>query len=164
MPLSSTQNLSTIDCGLVPNFGRYALPSLWERHSRVEFCPTHIPLAPAGLWPSPSYTLAVCTTRSACRSNRQMYFVRERRSTGISHHQFAMLIGETLDERKMSVCDERRSFGVPCVRDVVAEHHRPQIWKQRESSSRRKSPPFRRYVAIAALLQAKRGCLGGLLL
>jgi hypothetical protein len=66
LPLSSTQNLSTIDPGLSPNFGRYALPSLCERHSRVEFCPTHIPLAQAGLWPSSSYALTVYrATRSA---------------------------------------------------------------------------------------------------
>jgi hypothetical protein len=56
-----------------------------------------------------------------------MHFVSERRSTGISHHQFAMLIGENLDERKMGICDEKRSFGVPGVRDVVARASAPDL-------------------------------------
>ena len=29
--------------------------------------------------------------------------MREKKSTGISHYQFAMLIGENLDERKMGI-------------------------------------------------------------
>jgi hypothetical protein len=49
-----------------------------------------------------------------------MYFVRSSRPTDISYYQFAVLIGENLDERKVGICDEKRSFGVPGMRDVVA--------------------------------------------
>ena len=62
----------------------------------------------------------VRATRSACRLNRRMYFVRLRRSTGISHYRFVMLTSENLDERKTGRCDERRSIGVPGMRDVLA--------------------------------------------
>lgn len=62
----------------------------------------------------------VCrATRSASRLNRRIYFVRERKSSGISHHQYALLIGDDLDEKKMGTCDEKPSFGVRGVRDVV---------------------------------------------
>jgi hypothetical protein len=123
LPLSSTQNLSTIDCGLAPNFG------LCERHSRFEFCPTHIPLVHAGLLLSSSYTLAVCrATRSACRSNRRMYFVRDKRSTGISHYRFAMLIGENLDERKMVYATKESAVSVyQACATWSREHHRPRF-------------------------------------
>jgi hypothetical protein len=35
-----------------------------------------------------------------------MYFVRERRSTDISHYQFVVLIGKNLDEAKMVYATE----------------------------------------------------------
>ena len=49
-----------------------------------------------------------------------MYLVSERRFTSISHYRLSTLIGGNSDERKMGVCEEKRSFGVPGMRDVVA--------------------------------------------
>jgi hypothetical protein len=69
----------------------------------------------------PSWSAALPVVHAEqCRDTvRRMYFARKRRSTGISHYQFAMLVGENL-ERKMGKCNEKSSFGVLGVRDVVA--------------------------------------------
>ncbi len=125
----------------------WARPKLWllctillcERHSGLEFCPTHIPLAQAGL---------LLPVVHAGRVPRDMIRLQVEppkvlRAREQVHRNFSLSICY-VDQRKPGreeggIGDEKRSFGVPGVRrDVVA---------------RASSAPV--------LLQAKKGRFGG---
>ncbi len=84
------------DCGLAPNFGRYALPSLCEQHSRVEFCPTYIPL--------PSWSVAlpvVHADRVPCDTVRlQVELPNALRALEEVHRHFSLSICY-VDRRKL---------------------------------------------------------------